>query len=120
MSLSITAIIAAAMFPLYFALRKDTTSPPVPLSIAVVVAAVLELFDLLALYNPEQLYFWKKYSLTAEAVLIPAWFWFALTYARQNGYRTISMPLRLMLAASSFFTIFASSSSVIPVSFIIY
>ncbi len=98
--LSITAIIIAVMFPLYFILRKDTVTPPVPLSIAVVLAAVLEFFDLLLLSNPEQFYFWKKFSLTAEAALLPVWLWFALTYARQNKILTISMPLRFLLTTS--------------------
>jgi putative PEP-CTERM system histidine kinase len=107
MTLSVTAIFAAIMFPLYFTLRKDTPSTPAPLSIAVVIAAVIELFDLLALYNPGQIYLWKKCTLTAEAALVPAWLWFSVTYARQDGYRTISIPLRLVLAASPFFAVFA-------------
>ncbi len=98
--LSITAIIVAAMFPLFFALRKNSATPPVSLSIAVALSAFLELFDLIALCNPEQIYFWMKYSLVTEAVLLPAWLWFSVTYARQNGLSAISIPLRLLLAVS--------------------
>jgi putative PEP-CTERM system histidine kinase len=107
MALSISTIFAAIMFPLYFALRKDTSSTPVQLFTALLMSAAVELFDLLALYNPEQLYLWKKCSLTAEAALIPTWFWFTMTYARQNGFRASSLPLRLTLAVSPLFTIFA-------------
>lgn len=107
MVLSITAMVVATLFPLYFAFRQDTSSPPVPLIIAVAISASLELFDLLTLCNPEQLYLWKKFSLMTEAILIPAWFWFSLTYLRQSGYRTISFPLRILLAASPLFAIFA-------------
>ncbi len=117
MVLSITAIIAAIMFPLYFALRKDTSSPPVPLSIAVVMSAVLEFFDLLTLCNPDQIYFWKKFSLMTEAVLLPVWLWFALTYSRQKGYRTISMPLRFLLAVSPLFVIL---TLMLPVTSFVY
>ncbi len=115
--LSITSICSAVMLPLYFALRKGTAFLSVPLSIAVVMAAVLELFDLLALCHPEQLYFWKKFSLIAEAALLPVWFWFSLTYARQNGLRTIYMPLRFLLAASPLFAILAV---VLPIHLFIY
>lgn len=107
MTLSITAILAAVMFPLYFTLRKDATTPPAQLACAIMLSAVLELCDLLALCHPEHLYFWKKFSLTTEALLIPAWLWFALTYARQNGHNVISIPLRFLLAGSPFFAISA-------------
>lgn len=107
MALSIIAVISAAMFLLYFVLRKDIASPPVPLTIAVALSALLEVFDLLMLSNPEQVYFWKKFSLMSEAVLLPVWLWFTLTYARQKGQRTITMPLRFMLAASPLLTILA-------------
>lgn len=106
-ALSITAIIIAVMFPLFFALRRETASPPVQLTIAVLLAAVLELFDLLTLCNPEQLYFWKKFSFTAEAFLLPVWLWFALTYARQEGHRSISLPYRLLLGTSPLFAVIA-------------
>lgn len=100
MALSIAALVGTVTLPLFFALRKDTATLPVPLSIALVVSGVLELFDLVTLYNPEQFFYWKKFSLVTEAILLPVWFWFSLTYARQGGLRTICMPLRLMLAAS--------------------
>ncbi|MBV5339585.1 MAG: PEP-CTERM system histidine kinase PrsK [Deltaproteobacteria bacterium] len=106
-TLSVTTIFAAITFPLYFTLRKDTPSTPVQLFIALFMSAAVELFDLLTLYNPEQLYLWKKCSLTAEAALIPAWLWFTMTYARQNGFRAASLPLRFTLAVSPLFTIFA-------------
>lgn len=107
MVLSITAIIGATIFPLYFAFRKGASSPPVTLSIAVFIAAALELFDLLMLCHPEQVYQWKKLSLLSEALLLPIWLWFSLTYARQNGYSIVSMPYRLLLSTSPLFAIFA-------------
>jgi len=106
-ALSISAIIIAVMFPLFFALRRETVSPPAQLTITVLLAAVLELFDLLTLCNPEQLYFWKKFAFTAEAFLLPAWLWFSLTYARQEGHRSISLPFRLLLGTSPFFAVIA-------------
>lgn len=117
MALSITAITVAVIYPLFFTLRKDAPSPPVQLSIAIVVAAILELFDLLTLCNPEQVYFWRKLSLVTEAILLPVWFWFTLTYSRQGGHRTISTPLRILLGASPLFVVFALT---LPIRSIIY
>lgn len=117
MALSITAITVAVVFPLYFLLRKDTATLPVPLSIAILMAAVLELFDLLILSNPEQLFYWKKFSLTVEAAMLPSWIWFALTYARQNSLRTISIPLRFLFVTSPLFTFFAL---VLPTNYFVY
>lgn len=105
--LSIAAIVSAALFPLYFTIRKDTATPPASLSIAIMLSAALELFDLLMFCHPEQLYYWKKFSLVTEAVLLPTWLWFSVTYARQDGQHKISMPLRLLLAASPLFAILA-------------
>lgn len=97
-AISVTAITAAVIFTLFFTFRKDTLSSHLPLSIAVLLSASLELFDLLAFYTPEQLYFWKKFSLTTEALLAPAWLWFSLTYARQNDeHRKITLTLGFLL-----------------------
>jgi len=107
-TISITAIIVALIFPLYFILRKDIVSPPLLLSIAVILAGALEIFDLMALCNSEQLYFWKKFSIVTEALLAPTLLWFSKTYARQqNESSTVFSPLRLLLAVSPVFTGFA-------------
>lgn len=117
-AISITAITAAVIFPLYFILRKGAVSPPVLLSTGVILAATLELFDLLAFCNPEQLYLWKKFSITAEALLAPVWLWFAITYARQkNESSTFLSPLRILLAASPLLTGFAL---LLPISSFLY
>ena len=115
--LSIAAISGALVFPLYFALRKDTYSPSVPLSVAVLSAAALELFDLLVLCNPDHVYYWKKFSLLAEALLLPAWLWFALTYARQKRFGTISLPYRLLMIISPLISVFAL---VLPIRSFVY
>ena len=100
-ALSITAISVALIFTFYFTSRKERASSPFPLTIAVFLAASLELFDLMAICNPDQLYFWKKYSLTTEALLAPSWLWYSLTYARQQSdLQTISSSQRILLAAS--------------------
>ena len=115
--ISITAIMAAIAYPLYFVCRKNISAPPLPLSLVVALAGALEFFDLMAIHGPEHLLFWKKFSLTTEAFLPPLWLWFSLTYARQREPRLVPVFLRLMLAASP---LFAACAIFIPVDSFFY
>ncbi|MDD2272126.1 MAG: PEP-CTERM system histidine kinase PrsK [Desulfuromonadaceae bacterium] len=117
-AISVAAITAAVVFTLFFTFRKETDSSQVPLSIAVILTAALELFDLLTFYNPEQVYLWKKFSLTAEALVVPAWLWFSLSYARLEGEpRKIPLTLRFLLAVSPFL---AGATLFLPAGFFLY
>ncbi len=99
--ISITAITVAVLFPLYFKLRNGALSLPAALACAVLLAAFLEFFDLLTLCNPEQLNVWKKFSLTTEAILLPAWLIYAMTAGRQSvTYKALPAHVRFLLAAS--------------------
>jgi hypothetical protein len=102
---SIVAILFSVIYPLYFLIRKGRKALPLPLSAVVLSAAALELFDLLAFLFPENLLFWKKFSLMVESTFPPVWFWFTLTYARQNEISSISLLQRLLFAASPIFAI---------------
>ncbi len=100
-SISISAIAVALLFPLYFKLRSGASPLPATLTLAVFLAAVLECFDLLAWCNPEQFYTWKKLSLAAEALLLPAWLGFAITSGRQSGnFKAFPAHIRFLLAVS--------------------
>lgn len=105
--ISITAILATTAYSLYFVSRKSTSSPPLPLSLVVALAAAIEFFDVMALHSPENLLIWKKFSLTAEAFLPPLWLWFSCTYTRQEEHRQLLLFHRLLLAASPLFAVFA-------------
>jgi len=88
--ISILAVIACVLYPICFAFRKGIPSPPVMLSIATLLAAALEFFDLLSSCNPERVYFWKKASLLFETLIPTAFLWFSLTYARVREKGDIS------------------------------
>jgi putative PEP-CTERM system histidine kinase len=113
--LAITAISLAAVYLLYFNCRKGMSAPPLALSAALLVAALLELFDLLALLNPAHLLVWKRYSLIAEAALPPVWLWFSLRYARQNEPSSLSRLQRFLVAISPLFVV--STLLLTPASF---
>jgi putative PEP-CTERM system histidine kinase len=116
-AISITAIVLAAGYPLIFLGRREKSALPLPLAAAVLTAAALELCDLLALLNPDGLFFWKKLTLAVEALLPPVWLWFTLTYARQKEPRSISLVQRLLLAASP---LFVASVLLLPVTAFFY
>ena len=90
--ISIIAITMAVIFTFAFLIREDTVPPPLALSAAVLLSAALELFDLLAFYEAENLYVWKKHSLMAEVLLAAAWLWFSLNYLRQQPGKRSSPP----------------------------
>ena len=115
--ISIIAILISVIYPLYFFVRKERKSLPLPLTAALLSAAALELFDLLTLIYPDNLFFWKRFTLAVESLLPPVWLWFTLTYARQNELRTISLLQRLLLAASP---LFAVSVLLLPVTSFFY
>lgn len=101
--LAITAILLAIAYLLYFHCRKERGVNLYSLPATVLAAAAMELFDLLALLHPEDLFLWKKFGLAVESILPPLWLWFSLTYARQNELRSISLFQRILLATSSLF-----------------
>lgn len=105
-SFSITAILLSVIYLLYFIFRKGRKAIPLPLVAVVLSAAALELFDLLTLLYPDDLFFWKKFSLAIESSFPPIWFWFTLTYARQIEISSISLFQRLLFAASPIFAVF--------------
>lgn len=98
--ISISAITVTSLFLICFAVRKDGNRLPLALSAALLVAVALEIFDLLAISNPELFYLWKKFSLVTEALLPSVWLWFALTYSRKGEFRSLPLYVRLLLAVS--------------------
>ena len=115
--ISIIAILISVIYPLYIFVRKERKSLPLALTAALLSAAALEFFDLLTLIYPDNLFFWKRFTLAVESLLPPVWLWFTLTYARQNEPRSISLLQRLLLAASP---LFAVSVLLLPVTSFFY
>jgi len=116
-AIAIIAIVACALYPFCCAGKKGTPSPPVMLSIAALLAAAVELFDLLAFCAPERVYALKRTSLVFEALLPAALLWFALTYARvcESGY--VSSFNKCILSLSP---LLAGYSILVPSQFFLY
>ena len=114
--ISSAAICAAVIFSFYVLFRR-TGAPGFILVVALLPSSALEIFDLLALIQPERLFLWKKLALFAEGCLPSSWLFFALTYARQREMRAISLLQRSLLVLS---LCFAGSPLVLPVGSLFY
>lgn len=114
---AITAIVACVLYPFCCTGKKEIPPPPVMLSIVALLAAAIELFDLLAFCTPEKVYALKKASLMFEALLPAALLWFALTYARvcETGY--VSTFNKCVLSVSP---LLAGYSILVPSGFFYY
>lgn len=115
--LSLTAVIAATAYPLYFIARRAGNAPPPPLCAAVLVTACVELFDLATLLDPALFPVWKRCALVAEALLPFTWLWFSLTYARRHEPHAIPLFQRLLLILSP---LFAAAALFVPAGAIYY
>lgn len=115
-SISIAAIVtllAGAGYALY----QERTRAGLFLFAALTVTALLELFDLLSLNSPTDVFFWKQCSLVAESLLPPFWLLCSLTFARQSGPWKIS-PLAKAAVASTF--LFSILPRILPLEAIFY
>ncbi|NVN97963.1 MAG: PEP-CTERM system histidine kinase PrsK [Geobacteraceae bacterium] len=97
--LSFLAAASAVLYPAYTLLIRRRSLANAILLAAFSVVAFLEIFDLLSMLKPEQLLFWKRYSLVAEGALPFVWLLFSLVFAR-NDVRAMSLLQRGLLIAS--------------------
>ncbi len=114
--ISLLAAFLALAFPMYSFLMRDRSLSNALLLLALSVTASLEILDLLAMINPEQLLYWKKYAFLAEASLPFVWLLFTLLFAR-TGIKEISLLQRIFLVAS---LALIAVPCVVPVNDLIY
>lgn len=84
---------------------------------ALAATAALELFDLLAIRQPEALFWWKRFSLGGEGLLIFSWVLFSAVVARREGFRSLPVRQKIFLAAAALMPVAAFS---FPVSSFFY
>ena len=101
--ISITAIILASIYTCCCLRWKNRCSSSPFLPLLVVLAAVMELLDLLCVLHPEQLFIWKKFSIIIESLFPPVGLWFSLTYARKNETDAIPLLQWILLACTPLF-----------------
>lgn len=94
--ISIAAVLALLALA-GFTLGRDRSGSGFTLSAALVVTALLELFDLLSLTAADP-FFWKRCALVTESLIPPVWLLCTLKYARQAGPWKLGATMRAMLA----------------------
>jgi putative PEP-CTERM system histidine kinase len=97
-TLSTAAIFLALLCALLVALRNRGALFSLVMAGALLLAAGLELFDLLALNGPEELYRWKWGTLVAEALLPLTFLLFSLTFARRFALKELRRHQKILLA----------------------
>jgi putative PEP-CTERM system histidine kinase len=103
--LSLAAILAGLAVPLILLARGRRGPDMILLLAALCCSACLELFDLLALLDPEALPRWKRLGMYAEGLLPLSWLLFSLTFARALDrdiftlFRAVCLVLALVFPA---------------------
>jgi putative PEP-CTERM system histidine kinase len=103
--LSLAAIFAAFCYA-FFLLIGSGKKVRFPFLIwLLLLFALQEIFDLLALRRPEELFHWKHFGLICEALLPFTVVAFALTFYRADGLRRARLLSRALLASSLLFLV---------------
>jgi putative PEP-CTERM system histidine kinase len=105
--ISAIAIVLAAAYSFHLLRKKNRGLSSALLVCALAAVAALELFDLLAVIFPGDFMFWKKNSMVAEGLLVPACLLFSLTYARELGSSPVPLRQRILVLLSCAFPITA-------------
>ena len=98
---SFIALLALAVYSLY----RERTRAGLFLCSALIVTALLELYDLLALTATADALSWKRYALIAESFLPPLWILCSLTFARKSRPWMIGRVLQIFIALTFLFTV---------------
>ncbi|HDQ41827.1 MAG TPA: PEP-CTERM system histidine kinase PrsK [Desulfonatronum sp.] len=102
-TLSIIAILAALAVPLVLLARGQRSLDKVLLLAALGSSACLELFDLLALLDPETMPRWKRLAMYTESLLPMTWLGFSLTFARVLDRKNITLLQAILVGLSIVF-----------------
>lgn len=105
--LSTIAVLLAASVSLLILWRGKGAPSSWVLVLALSVSAALEIFDLLAVTDPRDPFYWKAYALMAESLLPLAWLLVSLVRSREIGARFIPPLQRWLLAATLVFPVVA-------------
>lgn len=104
MVVSNTAVIALLAIAVQI-FKRNRSLPGVSLCAALVVTALLELLDMLALTASDPT-FWKKYAVYAESFLPVTWIVTSLTYARHVGSWKRGKLIKGVIAVALLFGLF--------------
>jgi putative PEP-CTERM system histidine kinase len=105
--LPLLAILLSLTLAIYLVVRQRSGLAVYALAGALISCACGELFDLLAVANPDGLATLKRGAMIAESWQPFCFLLFALTFARDRALRGLSWPSRMLLALSLALPVFA-------------
>ncbi|ALC16842.1 histidine kinase [Desulfuromonas soudanensis] len=101
------ATLLAAAYTAYVLLRQRRSLNNFAVAAGLLCFSLLEVFDFLALKNPDSYLTWKKLSLICESLLPLFWFTFCATFAGNHRSAGIPRPTRIFLILTPAFLLFA-------------
>ena len=101
--LSLFAVAAAFGFCFYILVGPGRAARFPMQVVYLLLFSLVEIFDLLALHYPDQLFYWKNFSVVGEALMAPAVVAFALTFYRTEGLARSGLLARAFLVLSPLF-----------------
>ena len=105
--LVILAAIEAAVFCGVLAIRKRSGPLALAMPAAVLLSALLLVFDLVSSLRPGELPFWRKLSLVTESFLPAGWLLASLIHSREPSLKSVSWLQKALLAVSVSFPVAA-------------
>lgn len=108
-TLIISLITAVASFLLAVAVifRRHQHRSNVALALSLLSTAVVIMGDALCVLQPSAFFVWKKIVLISEAVMVPSWLLFAVSFARTEYWSSINKLSKLLVILSPLLILFS-------------
>jgi len=103
--ISLFAVFIALSFCFFLFIKEGRSFRFLAIAALLLLYGLLEVFDLLVCLNPQELFFWKRFSLVCEGLLPFVTLLFSLTFYRSSGLRNAGWFSRIFLVLSPLFLI---------------
>ncbi len=103
--ISLFAVFIALGFCFFLFIKEGRSFRFLTTAALLLLYCQLEIFDLLVFLHPQELFFWKKFSLICESLLPAVALLFSLTFYRTSGLRNSGWISRIFLCLSPLFLI---------------
>jgi len=103
--LSWSAIVFVVAVSVFVLSRRERSFATIVLGALLILCALLEAFDTLAISHSADLLLWKRAALFCEALLAPVFLLFSVTFGRQYSWKTFPRIAKVLLCFSPLFVV---------------
>ncbi len=96
----IVTILIAVLIAFSVVLKNYRSLSNIVFGVSLLSTAIVIAGDLMSILQPDLLNEWKKIVIISEAVMIPSWFFFTLSFARIGGWSSVGTGPRILLFLS--------------------